>query len=129
MCTTCQECRGIPSLKAHQMSKKEHEITDELLEHLLTRVEDPKDLRGSEGLQRRLTARLVDKSLEVELGERRGHERGGSRPGENARNGVIPFFAFGPDIRSGGRAADGRSGCRRAATSPRLATRARTHPR
>lgn len=69
------------------MNKKKHEISDELLEQLLAMVEDPKELLGSEGLLRQLTARLVEKSLEAELGEHLGYEKGGSRLGENARNG------------------------------------------
>jgi putative transposase len=69
------------------MKKKKNEISDELLEQLLALVEDPKDLLGSEGLLRQLTARLVEKSLEAELGEHLGYEKGGSRPGDNARNG------------------------------------------
>ena len=72
------------------MSKKKREIPDELLEQLLASVEDPKDLLGSEGLLRQLTALLVEKSLEAELGEHLGYEKGGSRPGENARNGSSP---------------------------------------
>ena len=66
------------------------EIPDELLEQLLSQVDDPKDLLGPEGLMKQLMGRLVEKTLKAELTEHLGYDERQARPGENARNGSTP---------------------------------------
>lgn len=66
------------------------EIPDELLEQLLSQVDDPKDLLGPEGLMKQLMGRLVERSLKAELTEHLGYDERQARPGENARNGSTP---------------------------------------
>ena len=56
------------------MTRQKSTIPDELLDQLLAGMERPKDLLGSEGLLRQLTARLVERSLETELSEHLGHD-------------------------------------------------------
>ena len=48
------------------------EIPEELIDQLLATVKDPSDLTGAGGLMRELMGRLVEKSLNAELGEHLG---------------------------------------------------------
>ena len=41
------------------MSKKQHDVTEELLESLLSNYQKPEDLLGDSGLLKQLTKRLV----------------------------------------------------------------------
>jgi len=66
------------------------DIPEELVEQLLSRVESPDELFGSNGLVRALTARLVEKGLNAELSEHLGYDKGDRRPNANARNGSTP---------------------------------------
>jgi len=47
------------------MSKKQHDVTEELLESLLSNYKT-EDLLGDSGLLKQLTKRLVEKALEAE---------------------------------------------------------------
>lgn len=69
---------------------QKYDIPEELLEQLLAQVDDPKELLGSGGLLRSLMGRLVEKSLDVELTQHLGYDKGGGRPDANARNGSTP---------------------------------------
>ena len=69
---------------------QKHDIPEELLDQLLAQVDDPKELLGSGGLLRSLMGRLVEKSLEVELTQHLGYDKGAERAGDNARNGSTP---------------------------------------
>jgi putative transposase len=71
-------------------SPQKHDIPEELLDQLLAQVDDPKELFGSGGLLRSLMGRLVEKSLEVELTQHLGYDKGDERAGDNARNGSTP---------------------------------------
>jgi putative transposase len=66
------------------------EIPEELIDQLLATVKDPSDLSGAGGLMRELMGRLVEKSLNAELGEHLGYLHSEGRPGTNARNGTTP---------------------------------------
>ena len=71
------------------MSKKQHDVTEELLDSLLSNYQKPEDLLGESGLLKQLTKRLVERALEAEMAEHLGHERHGTIQNEegNARNG------------------------------------------
>ena len=69
------------------MSRKKKRISDELVDELLASAESPQDLLGSDGLIRELVGRVVERSLEAELTEHLGYERGAPRLESNARNG------------------------------------------
>lgn len=71
------------------MSKKQHDVTEELLDSLLSSYQKPEDLLGESGLLKQLTKRLVERALEAEMSEHLGHERHGAIQNEqgNARNG------------------------------------------
>ena len=71
-------------------SPQKHDIPEALLDQLLAQVDDPKELLGSGGLLRSLMGRLVEKSLEVELTQHLGYDKGDERAGDNARNGSTP---------------------------------------
>ena len=66
------------------------DIPEELVEQLLSQVESPNELFGSNGLVRALTARLVEKGLNAELSDHLGYNKGDRRPDANARNGSTP---------------------------------------
>lgn len=71
------------------MSKKQHDVTEELLESLLSNYQKPEDLLGDSGLLKQLTKRLVEKALEAEMSEHLGHDRHEPIQNDegNARNG------------------------------------------
>lgn len=71
------------------MSKKQHDVTEELLDSLLSSYQKPEDLLSESGLLKQLTKRLVERALEAEISEHLGHERHGAIQNEqgNARNG------------------------------------------
>ncbi|MFX6226331.1 IS256 family transposase, partial [Acinetobacter baumannii] len=55
------------------MSKKKHEVPEELLAGLLANYKNPEDLIGEEGLLKHLTKLVVERALEAELSEHLGH--------------------------------------------------------
>ncbi len=55
------------------MSKKKHEIPEELLAGLLGNYKKPKDLIGEEGLLKHLTKLVVERALEAEMTKHLGH--------------------------------------------------------
>jgi Transposase and inactivated derivatives len=71
------------------MSKKKHDVPEELLAGLLANYKNPEDLIGEEGLLKHLTKLVVERALEAELSEHLGHEKHGSVANEsgNTRNG------------------------------------------
>ena len=71
------------------MSKRNHEMPDELLSRLLANYKKPEDLIGENGLLKQLTKLLVEKALEAEMTEHLGHDRHApvANPAGNARNG------------------------------------------
>ena len=71
------------------MSKRNHEVPDELLSSLLANYKKPEDLIGENGLLKQLTKLLVEKALEAEMTEHLGHDRHApvANPAGNARNG------------------------------------------
>lgn len=71
------------------MSKKKHDVPEELLAGLLANYKNPEDLIGEEGLLKHLTKLVVERALEAELSEHLGHEKNGSVANEsgNTRNG------------------------------------------
>jgi len=71
------------------MSKKKHEVPEELLAGLLANYKKPEDLIGEEGLLKYLTKRVVERALEAEMTEHLGlgkHEQVANASG-NTRNG------------------------------------------
>ena len=71
------------------MSKRNHEMPDELLSRLLANYKKPEDLIGENGLLKQLTKLLVEKALVAEMTEHLGHDRHApvANPAGNARNG------------------------------------------
>jgi putative transposase len=71
------------------MSKKQHDVTEELLESLLSNYQKPEDFLGDSGLLKQLTKRLVEKALEAEMSVHLGHNRHEPIKNDegNARNG------------------------------------------
>ncbi len=71
------------------MSKKKHDVPEELLAGLLANYKNPKDLIGEEGLLKHLTKLVVERAPEAELSEHLGHEKHGSVANDsgNTRNG------------------------------------------
>ena len=71
------------------MSKRNHEVPDELLSSLLANYKKPEDLIGENGLLKQLTKLLVEKALDAEMTEHLGHDRHEpvANPSGNARNG------------------------------------------
>jgi len=57
------------------MSKRNHEVPDELLSNLLANYKKPEDLIGENGLLKQLTKLLVEKALDAEMTEHLGHDR------------------------------------------------------
>lgn len=57
------------------MSKRTHDVSDELLSSLLANYKKPEDLIGENGLLKQLTKRLVEKALDAEMTEHLGHDR------------------------------------------------------
>jgi len=71
------------------MSKKKHEVPEELLAGLLANYKNPEDLMGEEGLLKHLTKLVVERALEAELTEHLGHGKHESVANDNGntRNG------------------------------------------
>lgn len=71
------------------MSKRNHDVPDELLSSLLANYKKPEDLIGENGLLKQLTKLLVEKALDAEMTEHLGHDRHEpvANPAGNARNG------------------------------------------
>lgn len=71
------------------MSKRNHDVPDELLSSLLANYKKPEDLIGENGLLKQLTKLLVEKALDAEMTEHLGHDRHApvANPAGNARNG------------------------------------------
>src|SRR6266480_3142089 len=65
------------------------EVSDELLDALLSGARTAEEIAGPDGLLGQLTRRLLNRALEAELGEHLGYEPGQAPPGGagNARNG------------------------------------------
>ena len=65
------------------------EISDELLDALLSGARTAEEIAGPDGLLAQLTRRLLNRALEAELSEHLGYEPGHAPPGGvgNARNG------------------------------------------
>ena len=57
------------------MSPRKHDVPDELLGRLLANDQKPEDLIGENGLLKQLTQRLVEKALDAQMTEHRGHEK------------------------------------------------------
>jgi transposase-like protein len=55
------------------MSKKKHDVPEELLAGLLANYKNPEDLIGEEGLLKHLTKLVVERALEAELSDHLGH--------------------------------------------------------
>ena len=55
------------------MSKKKHDVPEELLAGLLANYQKPEDLIGEDGLLKHLTKRVVERALEAEMTEHLGH--------------------------------------------------------
>ena len=70
------------------MSKRNHEVPDELLSSLLANYKKPEDLIGENGLLKQLTKLLVEKALDSELTEHLGHGKNElvANAAGNARN-------------------------------------------
>lgn len=68
------------------------ELSDELLDELLGGARTAQEIAGADGLLGRLTRRLLERALEVEITEHVGYEHGHAPPGEtaNVRNGRPP---------------------------------------
>jgi len=60
-----------------------------LIDRLLADYKKPEDLIGEHGLLKRLTRKLIDRALEVEMAEHLGHARNEpvANPADNTRNG------------------------------------------
>lgn len=71
------------------MSKKKHDVPEELLAGLLANYKNPEDLIGEEGLLKHLTKLVVERALEAELSEHLGHGKHESVANDtgNTRNG------------------------------------------
>jgi putative transposase len=65
-------------------------LSDELIDELLAGAQTEEEIVGPGGLLSRLTKRLVERALDVELSDHLGYERGQAPPGGagNARNGT-----------------------------------------
>ena len=57
------------------MSRRKHDVPDELPSHLLANYQKPEDLIGENGLLKQLTKRLVEKAQDAEMTEHLGHEK------------------------------------------------------
>ena len=55
------------------MSKKKHDVPEELLAGLLANYKKPEDLIGEDGLLKQLTKLVVERALEAEMTEHLGH--------------------------------------------------------
>lgn len=66
------------------------DLPDELIDELLAGARTPEEITGPDGLLQRLTKRLIERAMAVELSEHLGYEHGQAPPGGagNARNGT-----------------------------------------
>lgn len=71
------------------MSKKKHDVPEELLAGLLANYKKPEDLIGEEGLLKHLTKLVVERALEAEMTEHLGHGKNEqvANASGNTRNG------------------------------------------
>ena len=71
------------------MSKKKHDVPEELLASLLANYQKPEDLIGEEGLLKHLTKLVVERALEAEMTEHLGHGKNEpvANQAGNTRNG------------------------------------------
>lgn len=71
------------------MSKKKHDVPEELLAGLLANYQKPEDLIGEEGLLKHLTKLVVERALEAEMTEHLGHGKNEAVANQagNTRNG------------------------------------------
>lgn len=71
------------------MSKKKHEVPQELLAGLLANYKKPENLIGEDGLLKHLTKLVVERALEAEMTEHLGHGKNESvaNGAGNTRNG------------------------------------------
>jgi putative transposase len=71
------------------MSKKKHDVPEELLAGLLANYQKPEDLIGEEGLLKHLTKLVVERALEAEMTEHLGHGKNEpvANQAGNTRNG------------------------------------------
>lgn len=71
------------------MSKKKHDVPEELLAGLLANYKKPEDLIGEEGLLKHLTKLVVERALEAEMSEHLGHGKNEpvANQAGNTRNG------------------------------------------
>ena len=71
------------------MSKKKHDVPEELLAGLLANDQKPEDLIGEEGLLKHLTKLVVERALEAEMTEHLGHGKNEAVANQagNTRNG------------------------------------------
>ena len=71
------------------------EVSDELLDALLSGARTAEEIAGPDGLLGQLTRRLLNRALEAELTEHLGYEKGdsGRRGSSNSRNGFTPIKA------------------------------------
>jgi putative transposase len=75
-------------IKEISMARKKSKA-DTLMDELLAECKAPKEILSKEGLLGQLTKRLVERSLEAEMSEHLGYEKGGKshRTDGNTRNG------------------------------------------
>jgi putative transposase len=66
------------------------DLPDELVDELLAGARTPEEITGPDGLLQRLTKRLIERAMAVELTDHLGYEHGQAPPGGvgNARNGT-----------------------------------------
>ncbi len=71
------------------MSKKKHDVPEELLASLLANYQKPEDLIGEEGLLKHLTKLVVERALEAEMTDHLGHGKNEpvANQAGNTRNG------------------------------------------
>src|SRR2546423_12449587 len=88
------------------------EVSDELLDALLSGARTAEEIAGPDGLLGQLTRRLVNRALEAELSEHLGYEAGQAPPGgagyarngkpsKSVRTGQGPIRARSPRARKG----------------------------
>jgi putative transposase len=82
---TSRELEGLPPGLRERLG-------DELIDQLLAGARTQEEIVGPGGLLAKLTKRLVERAMDVELTDHLGYERGGAPPGGagNARNGTTP---------------------------------------
>jgi hypothetical protein len=78
---------GLPG--GPELGEEPLELTDELLDALLSGASTAEEIAGPDGLLGQLTRRLLSRALEAELTEHLGYQPGEAPPGGagNARNG------------------------------------------